>query len=189
MHFTLNKLFFALLLSLALSASFCSAQSDTSYMYHEKPKEKRPFVKRLFWAGNIGAWIGNPTFVDLSPMVGYNVTDKFQIGVGAIYNFYSYKYNNYRYSVNFYGGRVFARYFVLQNVYLQAGYDEINRDDPNSYKPNARIWIENILVGGGLRYPVSDNIFCLASALWNLNDTPLSPYPNPIIQIGFYGRF
>ena len=82
-----------------------------------------------------------------------------------------------------------ARYFVLENVFVQAGYDRINRDNPYSYKPNARIWIENVLVGGGLRYPVTDHIYCAATALWNLNDTPLSPYPNPIIQIGFIGRF
>ncbi len=188
MHFNSHKRFFIFLLSFNMTMMFCSAQSD-SLSKPRKPKNEKPFIDRLFWGGTVGAWIGNPTFIDASPLIGYKVTERFSVGVGAIYNYYSYRYNNYKYSVNFYGGRVMARYFVLENVYLQAGYDRINRDNPYSYKPNARIWIENILVGGGLRYPVSDNIYCAASGLWNLNDTPLSPYPNPIIQIGFVGSF
>lgn len=188
MHFNLNKRFFVFLIGFNLSALLCLGQTDT--VSRKKPhKEKEPFIDKLFWGGNVGAWIGNPTFVDLSPLIGYKVTEKFQVGIGGIYNYYSYTYNNYKYSVNFYGGRVMARYFILENVYAQAGYDRINRDNPYSYKPDARIWIENFLVGGGLRYPVSDHIYCAASALWNLNDTPLSPYPNPIIQIGFAGSF
>lgn len=189
MHFISNKRFFIFLLSFSLIVSYSLAQTDSIPRNRQKPKDEKPFIDRLFWGGNIGAWVGNPTFVDVSPLIGYKVTDKFSVGVGAIYNYYSYRYNNYKYSVNFYGAKVMARYFILENVYLQAGYDRINRDNPYSLKPNARIWIENILVGGGLRYPVSDNIYCAASALWNLNDTPLSPYPNPIIQIGFVGNF
>lgn len=182
------------LLSFCLTCTVSVAQSDSLASSDHRPKkeekkDKIPFRDRLFWGGNVGAWIGNPTFVDLSPLLGIKITEKFSIGVGGIYNYYSYKYNNYKYSVSFYGARVNARYFIFENVFAQAGYDLINRDNPYSYTPNARIWIENILVGGGVRYPISDNIFCLASGLWNLNDTPLSPYPNPIIQIGFVGSF
>jgi hypothetical protein len=189
MHFTSNKLFLIALLSFVLTVSVCSGQYDSTGTYSRKPKNGKRFIDRLFWGGNVGAWIGNPTFADLSPLVGYKFTDKFQVGVGIIYNYYSYRYNNYKYTVNFYGGRVLARYFVFDNVYAQVGIDQINRDDPYALKPNERIWIQNILVGGGVRYPVSDKIYCVASALWNLNDSQLSPYPNPIIQIGFIGRF
>jgi hypothetical protein len=189
MHFIRHKRFFILLVGFSLLGSFSFAQSDSIPGNRPKPKNERPFIDRLFWGGNVGAWIGNPTFVDLSPLIGYKVTEKFSVGVGAIYNYYSYRYNNFKYEAHFYGGRIMGRYFILENVYLQAGYDRINRDNPYSFKPDARIWIENVLIGGGLRYPVSDNIFCVASGLWNLNDTPLSPYPNPIIQIGFIGSF
>lgn len=189
MKFTLNKVFFLFLAGFSMTVSVCSAQSDSIPRKDPQPKDEKRFVDRLFWGGNIGAWIGNPTFADLSPLVGYRVNDRFSVGIGAIYNYYSYTYNNYKYSTSFYGGRLLARYFILENIFLQAGYDRINRDNPYAYKPNSRIWIDNILVGGGLRYPISDNISCMATGLWNLNDTPLSPYPNPIIQIGFVGGF
>ncbi|HWY12595.1 MAG TPA: hypothetical protein VN026_14780 [Bacteroidia bacterium] len=194
MHFISNKRFYILMFGFCLSLSLLHAQSDSIYRRDyrpkkEEPKDKMTLRQRLFWGGNVGAWLGNPTFVDLSPLLGIKINQKLSIGVGGIYNYYSYKYNNYKYSVNFYGVRINARYFIYNNIFLQAGVDEINRDNPYSYFPNERIWIQNVLVGGGLRYPVSDNIYCLATGLWNLNYTPLSPYPNPIIQVGFIGRF
>lgn len=165
-------------------------QNDDYRMNDEKEKpEKTPFIDRLFWGGNVGAWIGNPTFLDLSPLVGIKITEKFSAGVGVIYNYYSYKYNNYSYTLNLYGGRVYARYFFLENVFGQVGWDRINRDDPYAKKLNARVWVDNILMGGGIRYPIGDRFFMVATGLWNLNQTPLSPYANPIIQIGFVGGF
>lgn len=161
----------------------------------EKPKrlkntdEKFNIMDKLFWGGNVGAWIGNPTFVDLSPLVGYKITDKFSVGVGMIYNYYSYKYSNYNYSTNLIGSRLYSRYFIFENVFAQAGWDHINRDNPYAFNANERVWVDNLLIGGGLRYPVSDHFYMVASGLFNLNQTPLSPYSNPIIQIGFVGGF
>lgn len=152
-------------------------------------EDKMRFSDRLFWGGNLGAWFGNPTFVDVSPLVGIQITKKFSMGVGAIYNYYSYKYNNYKYSTSLYGGRIYARYFILENVFAQAGWDRINRDDPFSKVPNTRMWVDNLLIGGGLRYPISDNFYAIASGFWNLNQSVYSPYSNPIIQIGFIGGF
>jgi hypothetical protein len=154
-----------------------------------KPENDMRFIDRLFWGGNVGAWIGNPTFVDLSPLVGIRITDKFSCGVGVIYNYYNYTNANYKYTTHLYGSRIYGRYFIFDNVFAQVGWDRINRDDPYSYLPNTRVWVDNFLVGGGVRYAVSDNFYVVASGLWNLNQTPLSPYANPIIQIGFVGGF
>lgn len=169
-------------------------QNDTIQDYVPPVKKQRAinpnrFVDRLFWGGNVGAWIGNPTFVDLSPLMGIRITDKFSCGVGFIYNYYSYKYSNYKYTTNLYGSRIYMRYFIIENVFAQVGWDRINRDDPYSALPNSRVWIDNLLVGGGVRYAIGDNFYVVATGLWNLNQTPLSPYSNPIIQFGFVGGF
>lgn len=189
MAFKSYKRFFIFLFCYGMITSFCISQNDSVPSRKPRREPKEPFADRIFWGGTIGAWFGNPTYADVSPLIGYRITKKFSTGVGAIYNYYSYRYNNYNYTSTFYGGRIMARYFILENIFVQAGYDRINRDNPYSIKPNARIWVENYLVGGGIRYQISDNIFCVATGLWNLNDTPLSPYRNPIIQIGFVGGF
>lgn len=162
-----------------------------------KPKEKEKkdwnWREKFYFGGNFGAWFGTQTYIDISPLVGYKITDKFSVGVGAIYNYYSSSYMSstgsvYKYKTSMYGGRCFARYFILDNVFAQIGWDRINRNDPFSYG-NERIWVDNYLVGGGVRYPIGDRIYCTAVGLWNLNYSAYSPYPNPILQIGFVGRF
>lgn len=186
-----KRLFIACIL--VCQVQFVLSQRDSVPDYTRQKSEQKSdvkeFLNRLYWGGNVGAWIGNPSFVDLSPLVGVKVTNKFSIGFGFIYNYYSYKYGNYKYSTNLLGSRIYARYFILDNVFAQVGWDHINRDDPYAYFPNTRVWVDNILVGGGVRYEIGSNFYAIASGLWNLNQTPLSPYANPIIQIGFIGGF
>lgn len=194
MHFvSLKRISVTVILLIGLMGiGFAQSDSIPDYVApgkKQKQENEQRFIDRLFWGGNVGAWIGNPTFVDLSPLVGVRVTEKFSVGVGFIYNYYSYKYYNTKYATNLYGGRLYARYFIFENVFAQAGWDKINRDDPYALRPNSRTWVDNILVGGGVRYAVSDNIYMVATGMWNLNQTPLSPYANPIIQIGFVGGF
>ncbi len=185
--------YIAMLFSFFANHSFSQSDSTQRSRNERKPYDKKQsnfdWRNRLYWGGTLGAWFGSSTFVDLSPLVGIKITDKFSVGVGVIYNYYAYNYGGYKYQTSLYGGRLYGRYFVFENVFLQAGWDRINRDNPYSYSPDQRVWVDNILVGGGLRYPISDRIYCNAIGLWNLNQTPLSPYQNPIIQIGFIGSF
>ena len=58
----------------------------------------------------------------------------------------------------------------MQNVFVQVGWDRINRNNPGSLIPNDRIWIDNLLAGGGVRYPVSDKLYVVATGLWNFNN-------------------
>ncbi|MGZ3885632.1 MAG: hypothetical protein ACXVPQ_00890 [Bacteroidia bacterium] len=186
--------FFCILFFTSCMLGTLSAQHDSSRIGSDgrKPYDKNArsfdWRNRLYWGGTVGAWFGTQTFVDFSPLVGIKINSKLSIGVGAIYNYYSYKYLGYTYKTSMYGSRLYARYFIFNNVFLQAGWDHINRDDPYSYF-DQRVWVDNLLVGGGIRYPISDRFFCVATGLWNLNQTPLSPYSNPIIQIGFVGSF
>jgi hypothetical protein len=169
--------------------SCLKGQRDSLSNEKRDKKPKMDLRDRFYWGGNLGAWFGTVTFVDVSPLVGFRVNQRFSVGLGAIYNYYSYSYSGAKYSTSMYGGRVFGRYFILENVFAQAGWDRINRDNPYSFYMNERVWVDNILVGGGLRYPVGRNVFLTGTALWNLNQTPLSPYANPIIQLGVIGGF
>ncbi len=190
------KKFLRIIIFLLVLSGRVFAQKDLGDAPNDgrKPKEKEKkdwnWRDKVYFGGTFGAWFGTQSFVDLSPIVGYKVTDKFSVGAGIIYNYFSYNYGNYKVRTSFYGGRCFARYFILENIFAQVGWDHINRNDPYSYSTNDRIWVDNYLVGGGVRYPIGDRMYCTAVGMWNLNYDPyLSPYPNPIIQIGFVGRF
>lgn len=149
------------------------------------PKEFNSFKERIYVGGNVGAWFGQTTFINLSPLIGFNVTKKFSLGAGFTYNYYSQTYNGRKYQSIIYGSNLFSRYYVLDNLFAQAGWDRLSVQDYTSPIINSRVWVDNILLGGGYRQPFSGRGNFVIAIFYNINETPLSPYPNPIIQIGF----
>lgn len=149
------------------------------------PKDFNTFKERLYFGGNVGAWFGSTTYINLSPLVGCKITKDFSIGVGGTYNYYSQTYNGQKFVSTIYGGNAFARYLILDNFFAQVGWDRLSISDYTSQIPNSRVWIDNILLGGGYRQSFSERGSFVAAIFYNINQTPLSPYPNPIIQVGF----
>lgn len=148
-------------------------------------KEFSSFKERLFFGGNVGGWFGATTYINLSPLIGCKITKRFSLGGGVTYNYYSIDYNNKKYTSTIYGGNGFARYLVLENVFAQVGWDRLSVPDFTSPIANSRAWVDNILLGGGYQQQFSKNGSFVAAIFYNINQTPLSPYQNPIIQIGF----
>lgn len=162
---------------------------------------QRSYGSKFFLGGNLGLQFGSVTLIDVSPLVGYRLTEQIDIGVGATYKYYNNKdyllYYNQYYGVesNIYGGSIFGRYHINENFFIHAEFEYLsyNFNDyivyPTSlYKTNKSIEIESIFVGGGYRQEVGGNLYMTAMLLYNLNETRYSPYSNPVIRIGFtYG--
>jgi hypothetical protein len=148
-------------------------------------KDFNSFKERIYVGGNLGAWFGATTYVNLSPLIGYKITKEFSIGGGFTYNYYSQTYLGQKYVTTIYGANTFARYRILENLFAQVGWDRLSVPDYVSILPNSRVWVDNILLGGGYRQAFSERGSFVAVILYNINQTPLSPYQNPIIQIGF----
>ncbi len=182
-RFTIFCLFF-LFFSTALLA-----QQDTvvpPQSPRETEKDKTPFKDRLFIGGNLGLQFGNQTYVDVSPLLGYRVTDKFSAGVGVTYIYYRIKDGAYRYSSNIYGGRLFSRYYIIENLFAQFEPELLNMEvfDPINY----RYYRKNVFspfIGGGYIQKFSEYSGAYIMILYNINDTPESPYQNPVVRIGF----
>ncbi len=99
-------------------------------------KDKKTFIDRVSIGGALGFGFGsNSILVDVSPIIGYSVTDNFVVGLGLTYKYY--QLNDYYLKLddgslsdlknNIYGGSVFARYFltgigipVIENMFLHA---------------------------------------------------------------------
>lgn len=149
------------------------------------PKDFNSFKERLYIGGNVGAWFGTTTYFNISPLIGCKITKQFSVGGGVTYNYYSQTYSGQKYISTIYGGNAFARYLILENLFAQVGFDRLSVEDYTSPIPNSRTWVDNILLGGGYRQPFSERGSFVAAVFYNINQTPLSPYPNPIVQIGF----
>jgi hypothetical protein len=186
--YTLPLIFSSILL---FSSTFSSAQKNTD--------------SKFFYGGNLGLMFGTYTIIDISPEVGYRVTEKFHVGTGFNYTYYKYKqdgtYNGSNptdgvsYSSSIYGVRFFTRFYVLDNIFLHVEDDYINLDLPTypelypKYDVSLRrLWLNSVLVGGGYGYAFNvDGPWLSMTVLFRVNHNiydDFYPYQNPIIRIG-----
>ena len=139
--------------------------------------------------GNFGMAIGDITFIEASPMLGYQFTQRLQAGVGFTYNYYADNTSNF--STSIFGGSMYAQFKVLQvaspalQLALRAECGMLNHALNLSLIGENRGWVFYPLVGGSLLLPVATNGALTVSALWNLNEDIHSIYVNPIIRVGF----
>ncbi|TAH21170.1 MAG: hypothetical protein EAZ08_04000 [Cytophagales bacterium] len=102
--------------------------------------------------GNFGLQFGSITFINVSPLVMYQATDRTQIGVGITYQYVRFSSTIVRNASgsSIFGGRVFARYFLFPGIFAHGEYEMLNNTyyDPlvNELR---RDWIPAGFAGGG----------------------------------------
>ena len=188
-----------ILLLLLISLSFCYAQKDSVYSggpptnkprKTSRPKKDFDFKNKLFYGANFSLLFGTYTLINLTPSLGYKLTDKLHVGAGIIYYYSSVNYGGIRYSQSLYGTHLFARYFLNNNIYLQGQYDRLNQINylAQNYT-NEKIWVGYAMAGIGYKQPIGDRAAIMTSILYNFTPSPLSVYFNPYFQIGFVAGF
>jgi hypothetical protein len=114
-----------------------------------------------------------------------------------------YYYDSYKIRTSTYGGRLFLTYDLIKNLHEYIPIDlgdilvhcenevlnvETFRVDPYSLRVHSsgnRLWIDNILIGGGLRQPIGENASVNLLILWDVTENEYSPHVNPVIRVGF----
>lgn len=151
-------------------------------------QSNRTYRERIFYGGGFGLQFGSSSLIDISPIIGYKLTPRFGIGVGASYKYYrirDYFAKNEHLKINVGGGSVFARYFLLDDIFAHVEYEKLIYKSTNgNFGYNVQSYT-SYLAGAGYRQWISEHISMNLFLLWNLNDTPDSPYTNPIIRMGF----
>lgn len=171
-----------LMAALVLITSQVYAQGFETY--DDGGANKFDWLDRVFTGGNVGAQFGTTTFINVAPLVGFKVTDRFQIGVRGKYQYINSRAFNIRMNVFGYSG--FGRYFLTDNLFVHTEYERImGRFDQSGQ----RMGIPHLFVGGGYFYPISDNFGMGVMALYELLQRQYSPYINPIINVGFQVGF
>lgn len=141
---------------------------------------KTDWKDKFYFGGNVGAQFGTFTFVNLAPLVGFKVTDRFSIGTQLQYQYFrDNSIGNFESHVFGYSG--FARYFFTENLFAHTEYQVLNGHF--DYSGN-RVNIPNLFIGGGYMYPISDNVSFGVVALYELLRRTYSPYRNPTINVG-----
>jgi len=174
MNYFAKIIIFVLLLSIS---HFAISQKDSI--------PTNPFRNKLYTGGGVGLQIGGVTLIEVSPILGYIITNKLSVGIGASYQFM--KIREYNISSNTYGGSVFSRYTIWRNIFAHAEYELLNFENITLYNnviSKQRMYVSSLFVGGGYRQMIGENSAMVLLVLWNLNETPYTPYTNPILRIG-----
>jgi hypothetical protein len=189
--------FFLFLIFLVHSISF--GQDDEFYSSVEKDTIKKENKEPGKWTfgGNFWLGFGSVTYIELSPVAMYRVFPRLSIGPGFTYIYQNYKY--FGISTSTYGVRAIGTYYLFKNlnetlhinigdVILHAENEAQNIEIfDNSLNSAGRVWIDNLLVGGGLFQPIGNRGGGLSILLlFDVTQNPYSPYNNPIFRVGFY---
>jgi len=182
-------LFFIGTMPLCLSAQEAdTTAAEQTQLEPAKPVKAKPEGgRKLYYGGNIGASFGSYTMVGIYPLVGYNITPKFSVGVKVLYEYVS----DNRYAENYtgsnYGGSLFARFRIIPQLYLHAEYSQISYDLYNSLGESDRTSVPFVFVGAGYRQNLGGAVWLNAQVLFDVLQDSNSPYSNwePFFSLGF----
>jgi len=121
-------IFFLLLLSVEINA-----QRDSSLNNRKDGNDlsELSFIERCYWGGNGGAYFSTAgSYLDISPIFGYNLTKYFSVGLTTTYKYYRTNTNYYgtAYSTHVFGGGGFARFILFDFLFAQGEAELLNTE-------------------------------------------------------------
>ena len=178
---------------LIVVAFLASTQVLRSQVYFEEPVDSTTTLDdRVYFGGNFSLSFGTFTFIDVSPLAGYMVTEDFSLGLGASYLYVARDLflipgpRRERISNSAYGGRIFARHNVFEDFFAHVEYENINNEFISSRGDGlTRGWVPGFLVGGGITRGVTSRGAANFTVLINLlHDDARSPYASALVVRG-----
>ncbi len=185
----------------------------------KREEEKGFSTDKLIFGGwgvlGIGSGVTN---IGVTPVLGYRVSDAFSAGISLGYQYFKVKYSQnyyfinpatgegeyYPFTSNVYSPSLWARYIVWNNIFAHVEYEHnimsLSRYEPQvqpglvGYPPivkvNETIQVPALLVGAGLRQPISPRTSFVAMLLYDVIQDKYSPYRGTIaVRLGINAGF
>ena len=173
---------------LGLLAAPLAAQAQMTMQSVEETKPTSPTQPKIFYGGVVGLGFGDVQYLEISPLLGVNLTPQLGVGVQLLYR----RRSDTRYyndlTTNDYGATLFGRYRLPGPFYLQAEYEYLDYEYRVNYTSieTKRDNFSSFMAGGGVSQAVGGNTSIYATVLYNFSyDQADSPYDNPwIIRFG-----
>jgi hypothetical protein len=142
------------------------------------------FRDRVFVGGGLGGGLSSYyTWVEVSPMVGYMFTDRLAGGIGLRYQYY--KDNRTNFSSSIIGPYAYARFQFVNFAFAYAEYEHLflKYKDPLAPESVTNIDVPGFLIGGGLTSGFGRSMVYML-ILYNVLESPYTPYSNPVFRMG-----
>lgn len=164
-------------------------------IYFDEEEDSVSFKDRVYFGGNFSFNVGNRfTYIDVSPLAGYQVSQDFSVGLGITYLYLSREFvtfgggNNFKVQNSVYGGRAFLRHAVLDNYFAHAEFETLNTEFPafDGRQGTVREWVPGLFIGGGTFQPIfAGGGGVNLTVLFNLlHDELKSPYNSALVIRG-----
>lgn len=166
------KFIFTIFITLISLGGFSQENDSTE----NNQKEVFNLKDKLYFGGSFWVTFGNNTFVNISPKIGYKMTENFSMGLGAKYQYFSYRdpYTSYKESASIYGGSLFARHKLTDQLFLIGELEHINIE--NYFRSTIQKWTDFLLVGAGYQHNSGGGLSLNAQIMYDLLENPLLPY-------------
>lgn len=155
-----------------------------------EPQQNAAPANRLFFGGGMGLSFGSFTRIAVQPLIGYRVSNRFSAGTRLNYEYI--RDRRLDYTFNSYGGGVFGRFQVTNNIYAHAepAYYRNKFTDDLTGSSNTN-WVPFLFLGGGFIQPVGASSAFFVEALFDVLQDVNSPYRawQPIISMGMTAGF
>ncbi len=199
-----NRFFIVFTLLLACLGHFSTATGQYEYGPERLPEpEAENRAGKFFIAPDFGLMFGTVTRIDVSPALGYYLTNRLSIAIGGRYEFLKdsrqYTFNNYK--THIYGMRAYSELDVIRNldkviplginsaIFGHIEYEGLSLEkryfDYPTYPLDGRFWYSTTLIGVGLRQPAGQRAAFSLLFLWDTDTSSFSLYTNPILRMGF----
>lgn len=175
----------------------------SSFAQEEMPSRKG----KIFLIPEIWLSFGSRTYIELGPLVGYHVNDRWVVGLGPHYIYQNQQASPaypYSFESHAFGLKGFTRFSLITNaqeflpiklfndLFVHAEYEGMSLQ--NAYRapgsPDSDRYMYNaVLLGGGFNQRVGMYNSVSVTILWDINGTSYSPYSNPIFRVGFNAFF
>jgi len=135
------------------------------------------FMDRVYTGGGFGfSTTSNETYLSVSPLAGYMITQKLSAGLGITYQYYNnsfYKADDHRY-----GGKVFVMQMLVYHLFLYGEYNFINLNPAPWLDSISRETYTRTMLGGGFSQPLGRASFNVIAA-YDITHDSNSPYGSP----------
>lgn len=173
-----------------------SEEEDQQEQQQEQPQQKQSakegsessFMDRLYVGGGFGLGFGDVTYIQLMPVVGYQLTPKLSAGLRFMYQFRSYKdyYTQQTFNSNDFGIGPYARMILFGPIYAQVEYEYMNYEYVDASYENVRYGYNSFMAGGGIVQPIGGKAAFFLTLLYNFSydssdNAGPQPYGSPLI--------
>lgn len=140
--------------------------------------EEMTLLDRFYFGGNLGLGFGTITNINISPMVGFRLTSRFSVGVGANYQYWKDKRFTPAFVQNIYGASAFSRFVIAENflntgnLFAHAEYEQLYAK-VREFNPNTGLYAErtktfpSTFIGAGMAFPIGNRSAFTISLLYN----------------------